>query len=78
MSSEICGIDDGATVCALPRGHVLPHESEDGRRFLWVEGDDESRLATWLNGGLTQAPGTRVCANCNVTHGDPSLCPWVI
>jgi hypothetical protein len=52
MSDQTCGVDDGATVCVLQKGHVLPHESENGRTFLWVEGDDESRLATWLSGDL--------------------------
>jgi len=30
-----CDADDGATVCVLPRGHVVPHEAASGRRFLW-------------------------------------------
>lgn len=36
-ATEACGLDDGSTVCVRPKGHPIPHESADGRRFLYPE-----------------------------------------
>lgn len=31
---KICGADDGATVCILPRDHPLGHKAKNGRVWL--------------------------------------------